>query len=666
MKLTILARLCFVLFVFANLSCAGRALAQSTQKVSIDRLKADVKFLSSDAMKGRDVFSEEIKKAADYIAESFKKAGLETDAVDGGPFQFFEMSSGMELGGKSDNWFKLTVGEDQKLLKLGEDFSVLGNSGSGSAQSPVVFAGYGITTGESEDYDDYKDIDVTGKVVLILRREPQQGDAKSVFDGTQNSTHALFTSKVANAQKRGAAALIIVNDAYSIRNSLRASRNTLKRYVESIAKTREEFAKKPNPTLSELKSFAESIEDLTQKINRTTARFKNFRDTLVPFGASRGNSNKKMPVLFAKRATFEKAIKATYEGKSLEDLELEIDKTLKPVSKELKGIKIACATKIARKVAKAKNVIGVLPGKGDLADEIVIVGAHYDHVGMGGFGSLAPWTNEIHNGADDNASGTSGLLEIARLIAKIDAKSHRKIVLMTFSAEERGLIGSKYYCNNPVFSLDQTVAMVNLDMIGRMSNNKLTVYGTGTSAGFDKLVDDLNQNFKFNLSKIRTGFGPSDHESFYRKKIPVFHMFTGLHSDYHRPVDDFDKVNYEGMEKVTQMTYEIVRHLAVTDQKPEYIQVRRSRAPTGPWIGISADTEREVEGFAIDTVSTGGPAAKAGLKSGDVINKINDDDIKSSNDIRRILQKYKPNDKIKLQVVRDGKEQVIELTLGAR
>lgn len=664
---------CFVVLFLAMqplawVSLESPSFAQDFQSANVERIKADVKHLSSDAMKGRDVFGEEIAKAADYIVKSFKDCGLQVDAVDGGPFQYFEIASGMALGPDKENRLLLKHDDKVTTLELSKDFQVMGMSASAEGSGELVFVGYGITA-KDEKYDDYESVDVKDKVVLMLRREPQQDDANSVFNGTENSDYALFSTKINNARRQGAKAVIIVNDSFSLRNANRNSSRSLLRLLERLNKLKTDFEKIETPTLKQLDEFADDVTKLTERIDTAAARVTNVPDALVPFAAARGNTNRDMPVFFAARAAFADVIKKSYDGKTLEELELTIDEKLEPVSKILTGCSIECQAKIVRNVAKVKNVIGVLPGKGELAKEILIVGAHYDHVGMGGFGSLAPWTNEIHNGADDNASGTSGLLEIARLVAATKSDSHRTVVFMAFAGEERGLLGSIHYCNNPVFALEDTVAMVNLDMIGRLTNNRLTVYGTGTSSGFDKLVEDLNKDFKFTLAKIPGGLGASDHESFYKKKIAVFHMFTGLHSDYHRPGDDYDKINYPGMEKITQMTYRIVQNLATTSDKPAYIKVvekRGQQRETRVWLGVSSDLDRAKDGFVIDTVSSSSPAEDGGLESGDIILKIAGKKVENTQDVRTALSGFRPDDKVKVVVKRGAEEKTFEIKLGER
>jgi Zn-dependent M28 family amino/carboxypeptidase len=299
------------------------------------------------------------------------------------------------------------------------------------------------------------------------------------------------------------------------------------------------------------------------------------------------------------------------------------------------------------------------------------VGAHYDHLGLGGAGSLAPWTKEIHNGADDNASGTAALLEIARQLATGPKPKHR-IVFMAFTGEERGLLGSAKYVRNPRFALENTIAMFNLDMVGRLTDDKLVVYGTGTAEEFDPLVTRLCAEHQFKLTKQPGGFGPSDHSSFYAKKIPVLHFFTGNHADYHRPSDDPDKLNIAGMRRVADLVVATVRATDAAQTRPKYLEVKRMESiAIGPerklpWFGSIPDYAAEVEGLAISGVQPESPAAKAGLKGGDVVVKLGESKIGNIEDFMSALMKHKPGDTLKVVVLR-GKEQVeSEITLSSR
>jgi hypothetical protein len=384
--------------------------------------------------------------------------------------------------------------------------------------------------------------------------------------------------------------------------------------------------------------------------------------------AGRAMSQDRVPTFSCTREVIDRLLKAGL-GQSLAELEAGIDDDLKPRSAELAGWKADGETLVEQQQIVARNVIGLFPGKGELAKEIVVVGAHYDHVGMGGAGSLAPGTIAVHNGADDNASGTTTMLEVAHRLSTNSATNRRTLVFMAFSGEERGLLGSAHYVRNPRFPLEDTVAMVNMDMVGRMTEDQLTIFGTGTATEFDSLVDKLNAKYKFDLNKDPAGRGPSDHQSFFEKKIPVFHFFTGLHNDYHRPSDDFDKINLNGMVRITDMVTELVEILVTQDTKPTFVDVRgvgnvgnrpRARAVLGVQLAAEASDGK----WTIQQVIPEGAAAAAGLKPGDIVISVAGTAIVERDDITKVLSGKRPGDKVEVKFTRDGQEQSIEVTLG--
>jgi Zn-dependent M28 family amino/carboxypeptidase len=314
--------------------------------------------------------------------------------------------------------------------------------------------------------------------------------------------------------------------------------------------------------------------------------------------------------------------------------------------------------------------MAVLPGEGFLAQEVIVIGAHYDHVGRGGPGSGAidPNSKEIHNGADDNASGAATLVEVARQLSQSGRKPRRTIVFIAFTGEERGLFGSDYYVKNPLFKLEDTVAMLNMDMVGRLDDEKLIVEGVGTGEGFEPLVERINGRYGFKLTKKPGGFGPSDHASFYGKKIPVMHFFTGTHKDYHRPTDDFEKLNVSGMRRVGEMVAEIALHVAEAAERPKYLETASTQRLGGggdrPYFGSIPDFAQEQPGYAITGVAKDSPAAKGGLQGGDVIVKFGESRIGNLEDFDSALRKYKGGDRVPVVVKRDGKEVTLQVTLG--
>ena len=350
-------------------------------------------------------------------------------------------------------------------------------------------------------------------------------------------------------------------------------------------------------------------------------------DDLMPFNyTSRSGVTAEFPVIHVTRRVLDQMLRGSGET-TLKELETAIDTDLKPQSREITGWRAAVKTEVERLNIAAKNVVGVLEGSGPLKDETVIIGAHYDHLGRGETGSLARGDARklVHYGADDNGSGTTTVLELARRFGGMEGRQGRRMVFMLFSGEERGLLGSRHYANKePLYPLDKTAVMINLDMVGRLRDGSLELGGTGTAKGFDKLVDQLNEKYQFKLKKTAGGMGPSDHAAFYPKEVPVFFFFTGLHNQYHRPTDKPDTVNYDGMAKIADMVEELAGHF-LTSPKPEYVKVSGGVRPGGrPRVASIRFTPGEYDeeaktGLPVAAVTEGGPAEKGGMKAGDVI-----------------------------------------------
>ncbi len=664
---------------FAWLGLLLSSLAMAADNAEVERrLTESAATLASDEFEGRGVGTEGHNKAADYLAQEFAAMGLKTDLYEGTPFQKLSIVTHSEAGDKEHNRLKLAGppvegGSEPRTwdLELGKDFNPLAIGGSATFSAPLVFAGYGITAKEWE-YDDYANLDVKGKVVIIVRKEPNQNDPNphSAFGGKANSQYAPFMAKLSNANQREVAGVIFVNDSQELTSREAAQREAFDGLLTKIEQVRAEFAKKESPSAEDDAKYRAEITTLADQLQQTGKRLSSDFDQVLEFnGAGPESNHRKLPVMFASRAKIDIVLKAAL-GKDLATLEREIDSDLKPRSVELTGWTASGETQIVRKEAEVKNVLAVLEGEGPHANETVIVGAHYDHLGRGGYGSLAPWTTDIHNGADDNASGTAALLEIARQLAGREKKPARRIVFIAFTGEERGLLGSAFYTKQPRFPLDQTVAMINLDMVGRLNENKLIIYGTGTAQQFDGLLDELNQKYEFNITRKPGGFGPSDHASFYAKKIPVMHLFTGTHSDYHRPSDDADKLNIEGLRRITALTTEIVAQIADAQQRPTYIENKRQESIVAsgdgerPYFGSIPDYADEVEGLALSGVSPGGPADQGGLKAGDIIVRLGESKISGIEDFDGALRKHKAGEKIKVQVKRGEKTIELDVTLG--
>jgi hypothetical protein len=584
-----------------------------------EQMRKDITFLASDECEGRGLTTKGINLAADFIAEEFKKAGLQPIEKDS-YFQHFSVITGAAKL-DSPNTLVLKGPDDKRIeLKLGEQFIPVGLSDAGKAEAPLVFVGYGATS-QDIDYDDYKNMDVAGKIVLVLRKTPRSDNRDAPFDGGPDGPHAALTTKLVNAGLHKAAAVVFVND-----RSLAKGGDALMDFAYTAG-------------------ARQSFGVLAAQVRRSVA------DHLLQSGA----------------------------GVTLKDLEADIDRDLKPHSCAIQGWSAALEINLTRVRSKVKNVIGVLEGAGDLAGETVVIGAHYDHLGFGGrgSGSLAKdqEAKEIHHGADDNGSGTSTLLEMARYFGALKERKGRRLVFIAFTGEEAGLLGSDQYCKSPIFPLADTVAMINLDMVGRLredmtsNKDKLYIYGSGTSKDFDELLTGLNKEYEFQLQKIagtRMAGGSSDHASFYAKKIPVLFLFTGNHPDYHRPGDTADKINIPGMRKIAEFTEEVVEHLASQAERPQYVKVGQgplvSPGGGGPRLGIMPSYGDDQDGVLLDGVREGSPADKAELKEGDRIVELDGKPVKNLEAYMVLMAGHKKGDTLEILILRGGKK----LTLKAK
>lgn len=312
---------------------------------------------------------------------------------------------------------------------------------------------------------------------------------------------------------------------------------------------------------------------------------------------------------------------------------------------------------------KGNDVIGFLDNK---APYTIVIGAHYDHLGLGHDKNSREANPEgkIHNGADDNASGTAGVLELANYFSNNKKTEKYNFLFMCYSGEELGLIGSKKWCDAPSFPLEKITYMINMDMIGRLndSTKKLIVYGIGTSPVWVPIIDSIKSSFS--IKKDSAGIGPSDQTSFYLKDIPVLHFFTGQHEDYHKPSDDAEKINYTGEAAVLEY---IVRVINATPDKEKLAFLKTRNPDTGKssfkvTMGVMPDYAFEGKGLRIDGVTDGKPASKAGILKGDVVTKLGDTEIKDVQEYMKALSKHKKGDTVPVKVLREGKEIDLNVT----
>lgn len=499
----------------------------------------------------------------------------------------------------------------QQPLPLNRQWIPLGLSTSGKVEGELVFVGYGITAKEY-GYDDYAGVDVKNKIVLVLRYEPPPRDAASPFKTYPDySTHSALRTKANNARDHGAAGMILV-DLHESNDSqeLISTRTSLWRGGRSL---------------------------VAAQVNRS-------------------------------------AVEQTLAGRgiALAGLKEQIDRSGKPASRAL-GIDAALEVTLEEDRAPADNVVAVLPGSDPRrAAENIVIGAHYDHLGFGHFGAFDPRrAGTIHPGADDNASGTAVLLDLARRLAQSPARPARTIVFVAFSAEELGLYGSRHFVRSDA-RVSATQAMLNLDMVGRLRDDRITVFGARSGHGVSEIVSRAATRLGLKLNES-DDVGRSDHLSFYNRRIPVLHFFTGIHQDYHRSTDTADKLNYPGMAKVSDLVMAIALELANKQDDLQFVALP-SRSPgrqpgnaaLNAYLGSIPDYGTDAAGVQLAGVVAGSPAALAGLRAGDVIIRLADERIQTIEDLTTVLSAQKPGDEIEIVALRAGTQVSFKATLQSR
>ncbi len=317
------------------------------------------------------------------------------------------------------------------------------------------------------------------------------------------------------------------------------------------------------------------------------------------------------------------------------------------------------------------NVVGIIPGRGSLRGQAVVVGAHYDHLGYGGFGSLDPDSvRVIHNGADDNASGTAALIEVARQIQARDGERVRSVVFVAFTAEEAGLIGSDYYVKNPIVPNDSTFAMLNMDMVGYLTDDRLTAFGAETAEEFSSLLESTNVDYRFRISAIGDGYGRSDQQSFFVQKIPVLHFFTGTHENYHRTTDDADLINADGIARVASLVADLTWNLATRTEPLTFVDAAPPPVATsggyGAYLGTIPDMSDSPGGVRLSGVRSGSPADQAGIRAGDIIIQIATFEVADLYAMTDALRAFEPGDTVAIKVRRGDEIIEVEATLGRR
>jgi aminopeptidase YwaD len=605
------SRLVRVVVAFTAVALLGAAATAPIGQADPARVLNDIKTLSAPEMEGRGAGTKGLARAADLIVNRYKELKIQP-AGNQGYLQAFTLVTGARL--KSDNRLLVANGETRKELKTNQDFVPFSFSSSGQAAGPVVFAGYGITADEYQ-YDDYAGLDVKNKIVVVLRYEPTSFAAKS---GNQGLTHhSQMITKAINARNHGAIAVVVVNG-----------------------------------------KLGDGEEDL-----------------LTRFGSVSGPEDVGIVFVQIKNDVAEGWLQAA--GKSLKDVQEQINAATKPASFALpESLHLSLNVDIETTRATANNILAYLPGQ---TDEYVIVGAHYDHLGRGNVDSLAPsQIGQIHPGADDNASGTAGVLELARLLAPEHGQLKRGILFMDFAGEELGLLGSAAWVKNPTRPLEKAVAMINMDMIGRIKDEKVYIGGVGTGSTFKPILeqaqkDSVQEGSAFKIEYSAGGYSSSDHTSFVSKKIPVLFFFSGLHSDYHKPSDTWEKINAQSEARLLDVIRNVTVQLASAVSPPAFQTVVEEKpasgergAGYGPYFGSIPDFGETANGMKFADVKPGSPAAKAGLKAGDVLIQFGDKPIKNLYDFTDALRRSKIGDVVEVKVLRDGQPVTASVKLEQR
>jgi len=577
--------------------------------ITKEEIYQHIKYLASDEMEGRFPGTKGDILTDNYIAGEFEKYKVKP-FDENGYFQPFEMVTEVKMVGQ--NKLSIISGNVVNDYSVNKDFTPLGFSGKGRVEGELVFTGYGITATE-QNYNDYKDksgndIDIKGKILIVMRDSPGGNDAHN--NPFQKYERSRY--KTITARDEQAAGIIFINGP-------------------------------------------QSGEDVLQKMR--------YDNVLQDAG---------LPIINCKREIIENIFRE--HGLDLAQIQKEIDSTKTPNSFTLNNARAIVETHIEPVRVNTNNVIGLIEGNDPLLkNEIIVIGAHKDHVGYGAYGSLYRGNDkQIHNGADDNASGTAGLLEIAQKISANKKDIKRSVLFIAFGAEEAGLLGSSYFTKSKMFENMNIVAMLNMDMIGRVVDKKLVIYGTGTSSLWNNSLDNINKIYNFNITKTPDGVGPSDHSSFYTKNIPVLHFFSGTHPDYHSPTDDIEKINSDDGASITKMVYDVTMDLSEQQSKPDFIKVtaasneNKTMGNIKVYVGTIPDYSSTVEGMKLAGVKEGSPAEKGGLKAEDVIIKFGSKDVKNIYDYMYAMEEFKAGEEAEVIVLRNNEKVILKIVLGSR
>jgi hypothetical protein len=584
-----------------------------SNEITKDEIGEHIKYLASDKLEGRFPGTIGDVLARQYISKEFEKYGL-IPKGDSAYIQRFDMNNGVKRGKANVTRFYTDKGT---IDVTANDFTPLGVSATGIAKGDLVFAGYGIHS-PNLDYSDFKDmngniINVEGKVIVIMRYSPT---TTNISDDKFAKFEELRT-KIASFKEMKPAGVIVI----------------------------------------------------TPPINNTSSN----NDILMDVGFDMVTQNAGLPIINMKRGLIETFL--TQQGYDLGKIQSDINSNMRPNCFVLKGIEAEFEVDLEKDIAKTGNVIGFLEGSDPvLKNEVIVIGAHFDHLGYGGPNSMHRGMDKrIHNGADDNASGTAGVMEVAQKLASEKENLKRSFLFLCFTGEEEGLIGSSYFVKSEEFKKYNIVAMLNMDMVGRLKDDKLILNGTGTSPYWVPKFEELNKTYSFKPSYNADGFGPSDHSSFYGKDLPVLMFFTDLHSDYHKPSDTYEKINTAGEEKVLKLVYDISFDLSTRSDKPTFTKVaakqddnKGERKSVRVYVGTVPDFSHTDAGYKISGVQAGSPAEKAGILAADIMIKFGDAVINNLYDYTAALGNYKPGQEVEVVVKRGTEEITVKVLLGTK
>jgi len=575
------------------------------QVATASRTRAHVETLASETFGGREAGSGGERLAADYIVSQLTRIGAQPLPGRRDMFQLFEFTAGSRDGGSTIS----TTAGAATTAAAPTDVRALAFSDDATATGEVVFAGYGIVVPESANfgYDSYAGLDVKDKVVLVLRYFAEDADAQT------KATLARYSDlryKANAARQRGAKGMLVVTGPRS-------------------------------PNAGELVPMT-------------------FDTAIAGSGIPAASITAKVAA-----ALFQKS------GRSLADAQKDLDSGNPHVAGFALGVQVQLTTRVIREKKTARNVVAFIPATGSTSDiqkPWVALGAHYDHLGTGTGGNSLASREEAgkpHVGADDNASGTAAVIALAEALSK-QPQRKRNLLIALWSAEEIGLIGSKEFVTMPPVPIDQIEAYVNFDMVGRMKDNKLAAQATGTSPVWGSLIERANVRAGFDIAIQPDPYQPTDVSSFNDAAVPSLNFTTGAHTDYHKPSDTADKINYEDLDRIVDLAAAITRQLLELDVPPQFTKVEQSsqtpsRTGLRVFTGTVPDYTAEVKGLLLGGVVAGGPAEKAGLQKGDLIVEIAGQSITNIYDYTYALELLKIDQPVKVVYTRAGKR--IETTL---